>query len=829
MSEKPEKNSRARKPTAFLGPRPVDLSGMSRMHTAPWATKEAEGLYTGWNRSVWLYREFPLQPLKWEDPDVQLGIQSKLQTTLVELGATSRDLGGGLRQLSRNREFHIVAVTWEEMTPRPADLTEQHNLFLDQVLPETSPVKALLIGVKLRSSAGANLAKAATSPLEQAKALAQAVTASASDTALDAYREDERLVHGILTRAGCRVPPPNVLSQLESWFNYGNGPDCAIAVDKDRLFVDEDELEIAAVMDFQVTQMPSPFTQWISAAMYHYEPASVVSIRGALEPPTVTRGRLRMAQRRMMNQIEEQAKTGDLERAEDSEVLQTAKALEDFCQSSGEAFVTDASILFARRVADRRAADTYSDSLRNNFGIITRVLDYRQLPALAEMLPCGQTRQNPFLQDLTPSVLSFSGLAGYSNVGDGKGVWLGHVDPDDTPFWLDPAGAPAANLPPAMAVCGDPGSGKTFLCQFIALQAALAGHNVFMINPKGFDSLRPFAEFTGSLGVPHQVVSMQNLENGESGAFDPFHYCDPEMAAEVLAGHIISVLGRGNGLTSDQEVPLMSGLKLGAQSGARCAYEALEYVDDPLIRQRVIQQAEGDSMFALALAKTPKERTASRGLTLIEFDRDLDLPESNTPASEYTRGQRIALAAIRLVVRASMEMLMRTRGGILIVDEAWTFLSSSEGLLALQRLGRLGRSLNLLPIFATQRIHDILKNDLEGYLSRVFAMKLSDEKEATAALKLVGLAPTAERLALLKEAQARPGSDGVPARGALALHRDLHNRKSLVEIGPVPDAVRMAFSTNTVDKAKREAQQQQQQAEAGKPAAGTFNPFDNQG
>lgn len=359
---------------------------------------------------------------------------------------------------------------------------------------------------------------------------------------------------------------------------------------------------------------------------------------------------------------------------------------------------------------------------------------------------------------------------------------------------------------------------NTFLCQALATQATLAGLQTFFINPKGFDSLEPFARLVGG-----DVVRLSQVED-KAGFFDPFRFCaSPTDAAKVATDFILDVLGsRGVslGFTATQELRLGAGMQRAAEAGARCVADCLALVreQEPEVVELVYEQAKADPTFRLFLGETPSESFRSRrGLTLIEFDRPLDFPEKGIPPSEYTRAQRIALAAVRLVTRACIEVLASTSGGMIVVDEAWTFLSSSEGLATVQRLGRLGRSQNILPVFATQRVDDLLRPgvDMEGYLSRVFVLKLDDEREATAALKLCGLTPTAQRIAWLRQAGPRRGGDGMPARPAYALHRDLQDRHAAVMVGPVPTAARIAFSTNPEERAARERLAQERSDQAG--------------
>jgi hypothetical protein len=785
----------------FMGRAGSEDPVRSTLWTTPWSWRTDDGIYVGHGKDAWLYRELPLNPLQWEDPGTRLQIGSPLATLLEELGSTSKDTGAGLRTLARLREIHLVAVTWEAPAKLPEETGPQLRDFLAATLRFTVPYKALFVGVKLRSSVTSTTAKKQGGGLlEQIKSMTAAALAEDVPN-LDPFEKDITSITSIMARNGAKVPARDSLRHLESWYNLGRGPDVEVKETRDLLYVDDfDVIEMAAVRAFEQPVMRAPHAQWLLAAATHPEGPSVVSVRGQLEPASMARGRLRATQRKFLNQLEEQAATGDLERAEDSQTLNLAKEVEDYFVSSGEPLISECSIVMARRASS--AEETYIDELRGAFGIDVTALQHRQLAALDETLPCSQKRVNPFVQDVSIGMLAYAGLQAFSNLGDRKGVFVGLTDPDYTPTWLDPFGAPEANLPPAMAVFGDPGSGKTFLCQTIATQAALEGHTVIMVNPKGFDSLSPTADLVGGT-----TVRMSALE-GTPGFFDPARYApNPAMAAEIASAHILSVLGTD--FTGSQELALSVGLKRGFLGGARCVNEALEHVDDDFVKRLVREQAEASATFALGIAKTPLPPLdgIAGGLTLIEFDRKLDLPDAAQQQDTHTREQRVALSAIRLVSRASLEILNRAGGGLFILDEAWTFLGSSAGLAMLQQLGREGRSLNILPIFATQRVADLIKDgvNLEGYLSRVFVMKLMEEREAKAALQLCGLEATPQWIDWLRKAGPRQAEGDRPARAALAIHRDIKNRHAAVMIGPVPEAARVAFSTKPSDRRRRDA------------------------
>jgi hypothetical protein len=93
---------------------------------------------------------------------------------------------------------------------------------------------------------------------------------------------------------------------------------------------------------------------------------------------------------------------------------------------------------------------------------------------------------------------------------------------------------------------------------------------------------------------------------------------------------------------------------------------------------------------------------------------------------------------------------------------------------------------------------------MEGYLSRVFCLKLSDPREARAALELCKLEPTEQRINWLSSCGPVAATDDRPARPPRALHRDLDDRHAAVILGPTPPWVYEALTTNPQERKARE-------------------------
>ena len=302
-------------------------SDASTFWTTPWAWRDEQGLYIGWNKEAWLYWQLPINPLLWEDPSQRLEVGSSLVGLLAELGDLNVDNSMGLAILSNARQVHVVSVSWEE-PGRPApdvapDLADFQSACLDFLIPH----KALFVGVRLRSESAlaAVKYKGFKGLLEQAKDLGSR-TLGEEVPSRELFDADREKVERIFRRHGAFAPTQAAATQLEAWYNQGRTPDVLVQVADESLYVaDFDQFEFSAVMRFKEKTMVAPHSQWVLDAVTHPSGPKVVSIRGELQAPSIARSRARQAQRRIRAQIEEEMATGDIERMEDTIAFEQAQ------------------------------------------------------------------------------------------------------------------------------------------------------------------------------------------------------------------------------------------------------------------------------------------------------------------------------------------------------------------------------------------------------------------------------------------------------------------------------------------------------------------------
>lgn len=153
----------------------------------------------------------------------------------------------------------------------------------------------------------------------------------------------------------------------------------------------------------------------------------------------------------------------------------------------------------------------------------------------------------------------------------------------------------------------------------------------------------------------------------------------------------------------------------------------------------------------------------------------LSLPDPGASRETYTRAERVSVATLALVAAKALRLVSgnRQRHKIVLLDEAWFLLASTQGRTLLNRLVRLGRSMNTTILLATQRLADL--GDLSELVGVYLLFGQDSLAEAERALRMVDLDP----------ADAALRQRLTEYRQGLCLVRDLDGRVGEVQIDPV--------------------------------------------
>jgi len=813
-------------------------------------SRSRDGRIRGTDGSVWLYRALPLAPVAdARSPEEGLAPGEPLNAILGEI-ASSTTVRVPRRAMSKSlyRDIHILLVNipMRFTPPEGSQLTG----YLSGAYP-TEPVnrRLVLFGVKLRDRVGGGGGVSAA-----VDSVVQVITTGT--VPMSDYDADFVAMDGLMARSGLISISSVDYRLANAWWNHGQSPDSPMLVHTDHIHVfgSSDSARAAAglverygddscgewvlpshhtvsfgcVQDFDLpyVEESSRAAQW-AGALVDAE-AVCISIRGQLEPPQVTRGELRRRKKQAIDDETERSTQNKMSRSELEERLAELDQMEAAYAIGGPPALIDCSTVVAFTGMDPHRGYDMSGLAPPSSGLVLTTMTARQNTAMAETWLASPIRANPYLHDIPAHTIAASGLPNLSTVGDRDGALMGFTERDRQPAYLTAAEASETDALPIFICAGQTGSGKTlqmlFLADQFARQTNMAGQRrgVIIIDPKAHS-----AHDAAVLSSGGRVASLDELTSAD-GVFDPLRFAArTEVGVELAASVLMSVNPWGTN-RSDYETPLIKALAYGANKGADCIGVALQMaLEDGQapheMVSRVFDLAGAAPMFRACVGTQqggPRLRT-DEGITLIKVgEAYLDLPEPGA-VGEANQQQRIALALVRLMVFGSA-MALTGRQGVLMLDEAWVMLSAGRS--EVERLGRLARSQQVLPMLFTQRISDALNAGLAGYISRGMILPIQDREEAIAACELFKLEPTPQRIDRITAKALIGGTAGTSSRapnwtsmralrdpktgrvlrGTIGIYVDLSGRAVPIEV-KVPSDFLLLASTNPEDIRQRVA------------------------
>jgi len=798
----------------------------SQVSYLPWEWAWRGGIFAGGSGGVWLYKALDPPPLLWSPREAQEAEASRLHFTLTELAAVAR--GTRWARFAGRRRFHLLSLRYHVRADTSGEPLPLQNFLDENIYSEQVPRRAVLLGLQLRSSLWAG--RRAGPPggdSESVMSVVRKVTDRVwldSPESLAAYQSDINQIEQILYRQGFRDPTSKEMDVVQSWYEALPGDGICPVVEYPHYIEVENPggdnifWQFAAVSGWRDRLPDEP---WFAVANSVFENAWVISARGELELGSVTRVRAK-AQRRKLDETRRQTEeSGDYDRVEDEHLAaEIADVEEYYALNSQEPSVAEFSLLAGRRLfpdpdnPSRWASEnqqTYADVLRETYNVQTVRLPYQQLSAAREVCPCAPIRigsRRPCRHHVSLGVVTRAGFTAMSHLGDDRGAHMGYALPDETEVRLDFGAASRENLPPMMLVAGQPGSGKTVVSQALLHQASLSGVNSIFVNPKGADTLSPLLTVTGG---EHAVIGADSTP----GSLDPYRYAPQDAATNIAMGFLDILL-------PDMPPMKLAQIEEGLRSAdnPKCFMDAVSAIRSEETREEIEQLRRSNPIVGLCIGNTPGEfrlggkavRDIQQGVLLVEFSGDVQLPQAPTKVSEMSRAERFAVGAVGLLMQATTQLIVSARrgqkesgtGSFLIIDEAWIMLSSKYLSAAyLESLARLGRSLDVTVILATQRVSDVLDARMEEYLSRVLLMKLTSPEEQRRGLKLLGLDPeNSEYRRLMAESGSQRYVDqsGQERRiPPVAWMRDLKGRVGVIRCEFPPAQVDM-YSTNPEDR-----------------------------
>ncbi len=272
----------------------------------------------------------------------------------------------------------------------------------------------------------------------------------------------------------------------------------------------------------------------------------------------------------------------------------------------------------------------------------------------------------------------------------------------------------------------------------------------------------------------------------QQGRLDPLAVGLSDLREELACSYLLDLLP---GSTAAWENAVSRAVKDAVREGSRSLQHVVELLSGS---DRVAGQEAGEALevicdFGLArLGFGDGQSTviqAARPVTTIRMP-GLSLPEPGASRDTYTRTERVSVATLSLVAAYALRLIShdRSRHKVVGLDEVWFLLGSAQGRQLIKRLVRLGRAYNATLLLGTHRVADL--GDLADLIGVVFVFGQDSDDGAAAALRLIGLEPTRELVALVRE-----------FRAGRCLMRDLAGRVGEVQIDLVYPRLLRAFGT----------------------------------
>lgn len=387
------------------------------------------------------------------------------------------------------------------------------------------------------------------------------------------------------------------------------------------------------------------------------------------------------------------------------------------------------------------------DRLRSEYGRVElhRPLGEQHRLFLATM-PAQPFPVRDYLAHLLPEQLGAMVPTAVSHAGSEIGPYLGYgLTGSRPPVQLDLAEASRTDRPPTVLLTGSLGSGKTIALETLLYQAYLQGSSPIVdIDPKGDHRLDR---------LPGLAERMETIELGPDdryqGLFDPMRIGTAETRQDLAYGFLVGILP--DPVPADWRTRIRRAVAAVDQAGGRTTGEVVSEL-------RAIGGESDECAEALevhlstGLAKLgnggPGQQLPDVGSAQVVSlrIRNLVTVKPDVRRSELQEDERISQAVLRLVAAYALRLCAADENvhSVLALDEAWALLSDTQGQALLDRLSRMGRSMSITPLLASQIVGD--SEALEPLVGTYLAFGVETEAEAERALSLLRLDPDDEAL-----------------------------------------------------------------------------------
>jgi hypothetical protein len=453
----------------------------------------------------------------------------------------------------------------------------------------------------------------------------------------------------------------------------------------------------------------------------------------------------KLAQKRMVDanqQASEEAHGEHGPSVQTSERTYAARELQARLGASDRPPLLRSAITLAVGAPNEEALEERVERLRAEFG---RIELHRPLGEQHRLfrgaLPAQPFPLRDYLAHLLPEQVGAMVPTAIAHAGSEIGPYLGYaLSGSRAPVQLDLAEASRTDRPPTVLLTGSLGSGKTIALETLIYQAFLQGSAPIVdIDPKGDHRLERLA------GVAERMEVIElGPDERYQGLLDPMRIGAEETRTELTNGFLVSILPEP--VPAEWRTKIRRAIAEAEASGARSTGAVIEALRSSALGADDCAEALEVHLSA-GLARLGHGRPGQRlpevgSAQLVSLRiRNLVSAPRDVRRSELEEDERVSQAVLRLVAAYALRLCAADPDAhaVLALDEAWALLADSQGQALLDRLSRMGRSMSITPLLASQIVGDA--EALEPLVGTYLAFGVETEAEAERALELLRLDP----------------------------------------------------------------------------------------
>ena len=542
-------------------------------------------------------------------------------------------------------------------------------------------------------------------------------------------------------------------------------------------------------------EMEFPNEEWIYTIQSLDFPVEI-SIRTETLENRKALSAVRNKQKELKDQDRHARETGNDTGLNVLEGRQEAHELEAHLQKSRMPLIKTSIILCVSATDEdelKRRCDTIKDHYQDMMFQVEQPYGDQWL-AFNEFLPGAKRYVKDYIHFMEPAAVSGGMFGATKQLGDGEGFFIGTTGILDQPVYIMPnraaqgiRGTKTNAL--SAAFLGSLGGGKSFSSNLITYLSVLSGGKALVIDPKG--ERGNWKDDLYDLKGQVNIISLSTKAE-DRGRLDPFSIHEDIKEAETLALDILTFL-TGVRLDDSKRFPKLTQAVRNVAEGekpclTKVMNELLNSEDDTARQLGEHIKSFSELSFAQLLFGDGDNHAAislETALNVLQI-QNLELPAPDTPQEKYNLSEMLSVAMMLPISSFALKFIHSNRSifKVVLLDEAWAVLNTSQGSHLATRLVRAGRSMNAGIYFVTQNANDLLDEKMKNNIGMKFAFRSTDPKEIENVLSLLNLKNTEYNASTLRELQ-----------NGQCLFQDISGRVGVVSINALFQDLFDAFDT----------------------------------